>query len=102
MNPADPRCPECGASVHLNAAGCRHCGARRGPQGWERSETYDGLDLPGEDDDFDYDEFVAREFGDGPKSGWAAWPAKKKFWWLVALVTFLAFAWLAMAGILMR
>ena len=31
---------------------------------WEQDAAADGLDLPGED--FDYDEFVAREFGHPP------------------------------------
>ena len=45
-------------------------GSRTGPRGrkratsapgWEQTEDYEGLDLP--DDDFDYDDFIAREFG---------------------------------------
>jgi hypothetical protein len=96
MNPHDPRCPECGEPVHLNAAACRRCGARRGPRGWGPSETHDGLDLPAEDDDFDYDAFIADEFGRGPKTGWTAWPAMKKFWWVTAVITLIAFAWLSL------
>lgn len=93
----EPRCPECGAVVHLNSQSCPRCGARRGTCGWEWSEVYDGLDLPGEEnDDFDYDEYVAREFGNGPKAGWRLWPAKRVFWWIVALITLIAFSWIAL------
>lgn len=95
MSPGEARCPECGEPVPLNARGCRRCGARRGPRGWLPSETYDGLDLPG-DDDFDYEAFLAREFGQGPGAGWRAWPGKRRFWWLVAVLTLLAFTWLAL------
>jgi len=47
---------------------------------------YDGLDLP--DDDFDYDEFVAREFGHLPhkKTG------VKWYWWLLGVVILMLMA----------
>jgi hypothetical protein len=48
--------------------------------------VYDGLDLP--DEDFDYDEFIAREFGSGRE---ASSFAKNKWWW-VALILVLVFA----------
>ena len=54
-------CPHCGEDVRQGAPSCRHCGSS-GADGWGDSywtET-DGY----ADDDFDYDEFVAREFGD--------------------------------------
>lgn len=95
MNLDDPRCPECGAPVHLNASACRHCGARKGSAGWQRSERYDGLDLP-EDDDFDYAEFVAREFGEGQKAGWRGWEARRRFWCVVAVITLIAFTWMSL------
>lgn len=47
---------------------------------WEQDEGLDGLDLP--DDSFDYDEFVAKEFGRGK-------PHKQIpiafLWWITAL-----------------
>ena len=54
------------------------------PKPWEQDESADGLDLP--DDDFDYDEFVAREFGRAPhrKLGVAWW------WWLLGIVALAA------------
>lgn len=81
MNRSDFECPQCGAEVSPNAAGCRECEGR-----WETSEIYDGLDLP--DDEFDYNEFVENEFGGGRKTG------KELFWWIVALITLLAFIFL--------
>ena len=49
--------------------------------------TYDGLDLP--DDEFDYDEFVAREFGGqaSPVSG-----NGRSLWFWVGVVLAIIFA----------
>ncbi len=93
----DFRCPSCGASISPNARSCV-CGAQRDGSGWIASETYDGLDLG--EDDFDYDDFVRREFGaDGRKVNWfARMTPKERFWWVVAVVLFVAFAALALAG----
>ena len=57
--------------------------ARR-PQ--EHDEIYDGLDLP--DDDFDYDEFVAREFGHVPHKKIGV----KWYWWLLGVVVLVVWA----------
>lgn len=95
--PTDFRCPSCGATVSPNARSCP-CGARRDEDGWIAPETYDGLDLG--EDDFDYDDFVRREFG-GPsgRGGWLArMTPKERFWWIVAVVVLVAFAALALAG----
>ena len=48
---------------------------------WEQDEAHDGLDLP--DEDFDYEEFVAREFGHGMGSRVIR---IKWYWWVTALV----------------
>jgi hypothetical protein len=69
-------------------AACDDCGACE-KSGWKNpdaAQTYDGLDLP--DDEFDYNEFVAREFGGqaGPVSG-----NKRNLWFWVGI---------ALAGIL--
>ena len=51
-------CPHCGEELPLGTKRCRSCGASD-DCGWE--EATDGrYDI---DDDFDYDDFVAREFG---------------------------------------
>lgn len=47
---------------------------------WKGSDADDGLDLP--DEDFDYDAYVAREFGIKPhKRIGIAW-----YWWVTAVV----------------
>jgi len=54
-------CPACGENVPAKAKACPHCGACE-KSGWnEDASAGDGLDLPGED--FDYDKFVEEEFG---------------------------------------
>ncbi|MEM7599928.1 MAG: hypothetical protein AAF357_00765 [Verrucomicrobiota bacterium] len=87
----DFECPSCGAEVSPNAAGCRQCGARKVEGSWVDPGVYDGVELPN-DDDFDYDGFVEREFGPGSskKSG------KELFWWIVAIITLIAFALLVL------
>ncbi len=103
--PPDPPCPECGAPVPLNARGCARCGARKDEHGdWRQSEIYDGLDLPdettGDEDDFDYEEFIAREFQEGSKLGFLhQMTTRQRFWWLVGVITLIAFAWLSIVAI---
>ncbi len=56
-------CPHCGADVPSGARFCRECGASE-ESGW--SSSADGTDEGGGygEDDFDYEEFVRREFPD--------------------------------------
>ena len=73
--------PACGAELPAKAKFCRECGASEefgwnevGP-GWEEEDE----ELPGgysEDDDFDYDRFVEREFPDQVQ-GWTPSRVKK-------------------------
>jgi hypothetical protein len=75
-------CPVCGEDVPPNASACPECGHCHN-SGWkEDADVNDGLDLP--DDDFDYDEFVKKEFGGGgnPATGNA-------IWWVTGIVLFL-------------
>ena len=76
-------CPGCGAEVPIGPRGCPKCTRppkRRKRRSWERGPAQDGLDLP--EDDFDYDEFVAREFGKVPhRRIGIAW-----YWWMTAVV----------------
>jgi hypothetical protein len=76
-------CPVCGEDVPPKALACPECGACHN-SGWkEDADVYDGLDLP--NDEFDYDEFVKREFGGGAQN-----PAGgNAIWWVTALVLFL-------------
>jgi hypothetical protein len=84
--PAPPEtCPHCGALVPPRARACPECGADE-TTGWSERATAQGLDLP--DDEFDYDEFVQREFGPArtkprPPLGW--------LWWLVAVLLLVGF-----------
>ncbi len=83
-------CPCCGAEVPRNAKACPECGADENT-GWSEEAGASGLDLP--DMDFDYEEFVKREFGGGknPMPRGIHW-----FWWVVAilLLSLLVFAFL--------
>lgn len=79
-------CPNCGASVPRNAKACPECGADE-HTGWSEEARNAGLDLP--DEDFDYQDFVQREFGKGkPVPHGLHW-----FWWLVAVLVLIAFVW---------
>lgn len=80
-------CPGCGAEVKVGSRGCPKCN-NLDPWEIEGNEEFDGLDLP--DDEFDYDEFVEKELGNGiPKRGLAL------FWWITAVILLVAFlfAW---------
>jgi hypothetical protein len=76
-------CPNCGAEVPRNARACPECGSCD-KTGWSEEARASGLGLPAED--FDYEEFVKREFGrEGPK------PRRLPvFWWLAALAVLAA------------
>lgn len=62
-------CPVCGAEVPRAARACPECGADDKTGLNEDRAVYDGLDLP--NDEFDYDEYLGKEFGDAGK------PARK-------------------------
>ena len=73
--PALETCPNCGADVPRRAKACPECGSDEST-GWSEHATAQSLDLP--DNEFNYDEFVQREFGKPKRS------PKQIFWWLVA------------------
>ena len=84
--PSTPEiCPFCSADVPQRALACPNCGADH-KSGWrDDAETYDGVDLG--NDDFNYTEFVANEFGAGMK------PARvRTIWWITAIALLVAFA----------
>jgi hypothetical protein len=83
-------CPTCGEDVPRKAKSCPECGACD-KTGWSEAARYDGLDFG--NDDFDYEEFTAKEFGRGPKKS-----GKDKFWWCVTVVVLLALVWMAIRG----
>ena len=78
-------CPVCGEDVPRGATACPECGADE-RSGWrEDADESGGLDLP--DEEFNYDEFVEREFGGGVKPPGISW-----VWWAAAVAVLLAFA----------
>ncbi len=74
--PAPENCPNCGAAVARNAKACPECGSDE-KTGWAEEAQAQALDLP--DEEFNYEEFVEKEFGRPKKS------KKQIFWWLVAV-----------------
>lgn len=77
--PVGQNCPRC-----AKPAKSKKTASARERKSWEQDSAYDGTDIP--DDDFDYDEFIAKEFGKNPirKSG-LAW-----YWYLVAVFLILS------------
>jgi hypothetical protein len=75
-------CPVCDESVPRGRKSCPHCGAD--PRtGWNDDEdTANGLDLP--DPDFNYEDFVEREFGNSPKTRGLPW-----IWWITGVLVLL-------------
>jgi hypothetical protein len=85
-------CPNCGADLPPNAVVCPECGSDE-KTGWSEDATTQGLNLP--DEDFDYEEFAKREFGEDEnlKPVGISW-----FWWAVAVLVAAAFAWVLLKG----
>jgi hypothetical protein len=75
--------------VPPNARACPECGSDE-QTGWSEEAQTDGLDLP--EEDFNYEDYVAREFG----SRRLVPRGRHWFWWVVGLLAaaaFLAFWW---------
>lgn len=83
-------CPVCGAAVARGARVCRTCGASA-TDGWSAAAETSAFEHPTED--FDYDDFTAREFG-GRRSKRALPRA------LVVLVILVALAAFVLASVL--
>lgn len=91
MSKAPDICPVCGEDVPRGALACPECGADH-LSGWrEDADTTGGLDLP--DEEFDYADFVGREFGGGARK-----PAFGWLWWAAAVVLAAAFALTLLRG----
>jgi hypothetical protein len=73
------QCPGCGEWVTRKQTCCDCCGASADSHWRSTTDAYDGLDLPASD--FNYDEFLEKEFGSG-RSG----PIWQMWWWWVALL----------------
>ena len=81
-------CPICGADVPPKAKACPECGADE-KTGWSEEANASGLDLP--DEDFNYEEFVKREFSGGKKS--FVPQGLHWFWWVVAAILLASILW---------
>ena len=79
-------CPVCGAEVPPNAKACPECGSDE-TTGWSKEAHVGGLDLP--DENFDYEDFVKREFGKEKHPRGIHW-----FWWFIAVLLVAAFVWM--------
>lgn len=82
-------CPNCGADVPPRARACPECGADE-ETGWSERARAQELGLP--DDEFDYDEFVKNEFGDGQRGPKMRPHGVAPLWWIVAIVLVIMFA----------
>src|SRR5687767_4682226 len=81
QRPPPAECPACGEDVPPNAKACPGCGACY-RSGWSD-------DLGDEEAEFDYEEFVAREFeGREPKR------KNNALWWITGVILLLSLAWL--------
>lgn len=80
---APDTCPVCGEAVPPSALACPECGADHN-SGWR--DDADSIDATGEDDGFDYDEFVEKEFGSSPRPHGIS-----PVWWITAIVLLVAF-----------
>lgn len=78
-------CPACGAEVPNGARSCPECGSDEST-GWSDRAQAQSLDLP--DDEFNYDEFVKREFGHKKPKLHVHW-----IWWVTAVALLALFAW---------
>ena len=79
------QCPVCGEWVPRGAVACDQCGSCA-KSGWnDEDQTYEGLDLP--DEDFDYEDFTANEFGGKD----ANLRLTRQLWWWVAIILILVF-----------
>ena len=85
---APENCPICGADLAKDAKVCPECGADE-KFGWSEESQTDHLDLP--DENFNYDDFVKREFGKQPVPHGIHW-----LWWLTAIVLVIVFVWFAL------
>lgn len=90
-------CPNCGAKVPANAKSCPECGSDE-RTGWNTEATaVDGLDLPAGyegKDDFDYDEYVRKEFGwDRDRGSKPPIPARQLLVPIIVVLLIAAFVW---------
>ena len=81
-------CPHCGHELPVTARFCRECGAS-GNDAWDDTSESGPGDGWSDPDDFDYDDYVRREFGD--HSGMMTGYSWKWYHW-VAVALLIGFA----------
>jgi hypothetical protein len=80
-------CPNCGADVPRKAKACPECGACE-KTGWSDEHQSGDLGLP--EEEFNYEEFVKREFGARKALPYGiSW-----YWWVVSLLLVGVLIWL--------
>ena len=79
-------CPFCGSDVQVGKScpGCAKTAKKPRRRLWQQDKSKGGLDLP--DDDFDYEKFVANEFGKAPHRELGV----KWYWWLLGVALLVA------------
>jgi predicted nucleic acid-binding Zn ribbon protein len=82
---APENCPVCGADVPRGASACPECGSDEST-GWSDRAHAQSLDLP--DEEFNYGEFVEREFGEGKRPARIHW-----IWWATAVILIALSVW---------
>jgi hypothetical protein len=78
------QCPSCNHEVSVGIP-CPICSSKNkqipaAPKSWKQDKHVEGLDLP--DEDFDYDDFVKKEFGRSPHNKIGI----KWYWYVVAIL----------------
>ncbi len=89
-------CPHCGEELSLHATFCPECGASE-ESGWTESDEWGEPDSSSVDDsDFDYDEFIAREF---PEHADRRLGRRSPKWFLFAAIALLLIALLLLGTV---
>lgn len=65
---SDGSCPNCGSALSDDALSCPDCGSCE-ETGWSERARYDSIGVDYDEGDFDYGEFVEREFEGGGSKG---------------------------------
>jgi hypothetical protein len=81
-------CPTCGDEVRVGSSGCRKCLSL--PQDAQDGAWPDGVDLPEQPDDFDYEDWKKREFGKAAQIKPHHLPWK---YWLTGICLLAALVW---------
>ena len=87
-------CPHCGAEVPPRAAACPDCGSDD-ETGWSSDAQFSTPESPSgyEGDEFDYDEFVQREFPDKIEKKGEPSPMAKIVGWIGLLALGIFWMW---------